>query len=358
MFEPRCAKTLIGSLPHTDPEEAVRLVMEHLDEIPIFPELPRRGLLEEMIGSHTQGLPGLVVDREKNRLYIDRGRDLADELASFYERVMEAERTGNLDSFAIDAEHLSGIGPATVAMERKVKEMGRPFPLVKVHVPGPVTFQLGLEDHEGRQLYYDETFADVLLRQIEMQARWLVRRFRPYGERVLIFLDEAALAAFGSSGYLGVLREDVVERLGLVVRAIKTEPGTLVGIHVCGGTDWPMVMEAGFDMLNFDAFSYSRAFLAYSREIRRFLDDGGLIAWGIVPSSHRVDDTSAEELAGSLLEMVDQLAAAGPLGREVILARSVLTPSCGLGTLTVERAKRALELLDELASHLQPMARS
>ena len=357
VYLPRCAKTLIGSLPHTDPERAVELVLNHLDEIPIFPELPRRGLLEEMIGSHTQGLPGLVIDRRRNRLYVDTSRDLSQQLATFYERVMEADDTGALDGFAVDSEHLSALEPAASAIERAVAKREGPFPLVKVHIPGPITFQLGLEDHEGRQLYYDETFADVLLRQIEMQARWLVRRFRPYGEKVLIFLDEAALAAFGSSGYIGVLREDVVDRLRRTVQGIRKEPDTIVGIHVCGGTDWPMVIEAGFDMLNFDAFSYSSAFLAYARQIQKFLQKGGLVAWGMVPSSHHIDDTVADELYARIVEMVDEVAAAGDLGREEILARSVLTPSCGLGTLTERRAERALELLDDLAEHLQQLVR-
>ncbi|RLB57842.1 MAG: hypothetical protein DRI34_06645 [Deltaproteobacteria bacterium] len=350
---PRCAKTLIGSLPHTDPERAVRLVLEHLEEIPIFPELPRRGLLEEMIGSHTSGLPGLVVDERGRRLYVDTGRDLADELAAFYQRVLEAERTGNLDGFAIDGEHSAALEPAARALAGR----GVKYPLVKVHIPGPVTFQLGLEDASGRPLYYDPTFSDVLLRQVEMQARWLVRRFRPYAERVLIFLDEASLAAFGSSGYLGVLRADVVDRLGRVVRPLQRQEGALVGIHVCGGTDWPMVMEAGFDLLNFDAFAYSRALLAYAGQVQEFLARGGLLAWGLVPSSHHVDTASAGELARRLLEMVDELAGAGPLGRDDILARSLLTPSCDLGTLSEARAERALDLLDALAERIQPLTR-
>ena len=39
---------MIGSLPLTDPQDAMRLVLENLDEAPIWPELPARSFQEEV----------------------------------------------------------------------------------------------------------------------------------------------------------------------------------------------------------------------------------------------------------------------------------------------------------------------
>ena len=42
--------TGIGSVPYQDPKEAVGLILEHLKEMPFWPQLVRRGFREEMVG--------------------------------------------------------------------------------------------------------------------------------------------------------------------------------------------------------------------------------------------------------------------------------------------------------------------
>ena len=210
MKPPGCMPTMIGSLPHTDPDEAVRLVLDNLDEAPMWPELPRHSFLEELPFSLSDGLPCLVVDEAARKMYIDTGGDCAAELSAFYEKALLAEQGGELAGYARTGAYASALEPTARALEAKATR----FPCVKVHCLGPVSFQLQLTDAEGKSLYYNETFQDVLTRQVCLQSRWMVRRFAPYAETVLAFLDEPSLAAFGSSGYLGVLREDVVKRLG------------------------------------------------------------------------------------------------------------------------------------------------
>jgi hypothetical protein len=45
-----CLATGIGSLPLTDPDEAVALALRYLPEAPLWPQLPRRGFREHMGG--------------------------------------------------------------------------------------------------------------------------------------------------------------------------------------------------------------------------------------------------------------------------------------------------------------------
>jgi len=190
--------TMIGSLPHQDPDQAIRLVVDHLHEAPIWPELPRRGFREEMIYAHTEALPGIRENTEAGMMFIDKSADNAAALAAFYETAMAAEQSGNLEHFALRPSYAAAF---SLAAETFASHQPR-YPLVKVHCVGPVSFQLGLKDEEDRPIYYDDTFADVLLRQVCLQTRWQVRRFRPLGDQVLAFLDEPSLAAFGSSGLL------------------------------------------------------------------------------------------------------------------------------------------------------------
>lgn len=65
--------TGIGSLPHTDAEEAVDLVLKYCPQVPFWPQLPRRDAREGMIAQFSEGLPCLelaaqgVVFNEKDK---------------------------------------------------------------------------------------------------------------------------------------------------------------------------------------------------------------------------------------------------------------------------------------------------
>lgn len=352
MNPPRCMATMIGSLPLDDPAEAVRLVMDHLTEAPIWPELPRRHFLEEMIAAHVEGLPGLVVDEAARRVWIDtQGERFAGEMTAFYERAMAAEESGDPSGFAVGARHASAFETAVRAFEAA----GRRFAVVKTQCVGPVTMQLGLTDAGGKALYYDDAYQDVLIRQVTLRSRWAVRRLRPFAEAVVALLDEPTLAAFGSSAFLGVLREDVVARLGAVVRSVRSE-GAVVGVHVCGNADWAMILDAGADLLSYDAYRFGETMTLYADRVGPHLESGGVLAWGIVPTSAAVRGETSESLETRFFGLVDALAARG-IDRDLILRQSMLTPSCGLGPMAPDDARRALALLSSLAPSVQSKVR-
>jgi hypothetical protein len=196
----------------------------------------------------------------------------------------------------------------------------------------------------------------VLTRQVILQSRWLMKRFAPFGETVIAFLDEPSLAAFGSSSYIALSREQVIEHLGRAVTALKSD-GAVVGVHVCGNTDWPMVVEAGADILNYDAYEYGSSMLLYPEEVGTLLKRGGALAWGIVPNSEKVRSETAASLQESFFSLVDGLAAKG-IDRRLILEQSMLTPACGMGSMSVADAEKVILLLCELARSVQDKIRS
>ena len=110
-------------------------------------------------------------------------------------------------------------------------------------------------------------------------------------------------------------------------------------------------------MLNLDAFGYLDALALYPAELRAFLDRGGVIAWGIVPNNETITSVSTGDLAERLCEGLRQLSerAAGRGVRivpEDLLARGLLTPSCGLGTASPEIADQVYATLTALRETL------
>jgi methionine synthase II (cobalamin-independent) len=162
----------------------------------------------------------------------------------------------------------------------------------------------------------------------------------------MIFLDEPYLSSVGS-GFSPIQRDDVVTMLKEVINYLRERSDALIGIHCCGNTDWSMVIEAEPNIINFDAFDYMDHFLLYRKEIVRFLKMGGILAWGVVPTTNLSEDQSVDTL---LLILENGLRRIGEWGidRDMLAERSILTPVCGMGTMTPELARKGMDLLYRL----------
>ena len=98
------ATTGIGSVPFTDPEETVALVLETLPQIPYWPQMVQLGYLEDMAAQAARGLPGLKVDEVNRTVAMDPDLPRDEALAQFYEVVL----SGDLTPFAFEAQDARG----------------------------------------------------------------------------------------------------------------------------------------------------------------------------------------------------------------------------------------------------------
>ncbi len=343
-FKPQCLATAVGSLPHTDVSKACQVILQSIPVIPIWPQLPKADFKENMEVQYSEGLPRVVLDEEKKRMYFDTSGDVTPDLEKFYENYL-AE---NLDYFKISPQFSRGI----YEMEKIFKSDSYPPPkLFKGQVTGPITMGLGRVDENKRSIYYNEMFRDVIVKATEMKARWLINKFKFLGCEQICFVDEPILSAFGSSTYVSVQREDVVNYLSDVVQAIHKE-GALAGTHCCGNTEWTILIEAGVDIINFDAYNYGETISYYPKEVNAFLERGGSLAWGIVPTSEEINQETPESLIAKLKTLIDNLAQKG-INKSLIWERCLLTPSCGTGSLSVELAENIFEQLSEISRLLQ-----
>jgi hypothetical protein len=343
-FSPRCLATAIGSFPHKDPQAACELILKNIPDIPTWPQLPAIDFREGMETQYTEGLPCAVLDHKKQRMYFNTDGDTSTALAEFYENYL-AENTGY---FAISPEYSRGV----YEMERQFRELGRPAPgYFKQHVTGPITMGLGRVDQDKRAIYYNDVFRDVIVKGVEMKARWLLRKFKFLGCPQICFVDEPILSAFGSSTYVSVERSDIVRFLGEVFTAIRKE-GALVAAHCCGNTEWTILIDAGVDIISFDAYEFGKTIGYYPEQVKQFLEGSGVLAWGIVPSSDRIKSESPESLVEKLKGCADNLAGKG-IDRDLIWERSLITPSCGTGTISVDLSEEVFQRLPDVSTHLR-----
>ena len=236
-------------------------------------------------------------------------------------------------------------------MESRLKAEGKKRPYVKVQTTGPLSFALTVTDENKRAIYYNEEFRDVIIKALGMKCRWQIQKFKPYGEQIICFIDEPILSAFGSSTYVSVKREDVVAHLKEVIEAVHAEGG-LAGIHCCGNTEWSILVDAGVDILNFDAFGYGETIGMYPQAMKTLLERGGAIAWGVVPTSPAIREQTPEKLAAHFEKMADNLASKG-IDKKMILEQAIITPSCGTGSLEVADGEKVFQTLRAVSQSLR-----
>jgi hypothetical protein len=351
-FEPRCTATTIGSLPHTDPACGTALMFESTPEIPSWVQFPKRVSCENMMIQFTEGMPGLVKDGD--RVYFDTAAlDWVEQLTGFYARYLAATEEGDadaLDSFGLSPEYAAGWGEFAERLPAHVSQAV----MLKGQVTGPFTLGTNLLDQDRRCSYYDDQLRDVVVKTVTMRAVWQMQRLSAFGLPVMIFLDEPALLGFGSQTFITISREDVLRDINEVVEAVH-ERGGLTGVHCEANTDWSLLMESDLDILDFDAYDHMQAITLYPAELRAFLDRGGILGWGIIPTLDR--DAAATETLPSLLARfdagVERLVEKG-FDRELLLRRALITPSCGAGGVLDEPlAERVLDLLREMSLALR-----
>lgn len=348
-FKTNCLPLLIGSLPVKDHDEAMELILNYTPQIPLWPQLPSYKE-EGMVQQYIPGMPGLDICDET--LFINaQGDDFDAEFLAFYEEyLMIAEGGGTLDGsrFVLTPETAKGFFSFLEHTE-KVKNS---LVALKAQTTGPFTFATGVVDQENRAIFYNEQLRDAAIKLLALKAKWQIRKMKEICPQAIMIFDEPGLAGFGSSAFITITLDDIKTCFGEVFQAVHEENG-IAGVHVCANTEWSILFEAGAELVSFDAYAYFDKFILYPDHLRTFFAQGGILASGIVPTDSISID---KEDAGSLTEKwVAQLGELEKIGipREQVLGQTLITPSCGTGSLSPDYANKVMNLTQQVSANIR-----
>jgi hypothetical protein len=356
LFSAHGLPLLIGSLPVNDPQTAItEWILPATPEIPIWPQLPANPY-EHMLHQFAEGLPGVVeeaIETNENRIFYDTDAVGFEEAQlAFYEEYLQAAEDPELllDSrFAVSRQRAQGI----YTLSDAVGDFVSPTAL-KGQITGPFTMLTGVHDKEDRIGYYNPTIRDIVVKGLAMKAAWQALFLqRQSSLPVLIFIDEPALAGLGSSAFISIAAEDIREDINEVCAAIHSV-GALAGIHVCANTEWDLLLSSEIDILSFDAYGYFDRLVLLKEQLHSYLDQGKILAWGIVPTSDHaaIEKESCETLVRMWEVQAEQLCRPG---RDLadILKPTLITPSCGTGSLPPALARKVLDLTRDISKTLK-----
>ncbi len=350
-FYPQMMATGVGSLPYTGADQALKLIWDSVPEAPHWPQLPRQGAESSFIGQYLKALieTGIIGDYEQPRFQVEEA-DWTERMAEFYQLYLEAEEGSRaaLDRFAFGAQGGEGFEAFCSDL---AKHGTREAVLLKGQLSGPLTLGLQITDKNRRSSYYDETQREMLVKALALHAEWQTRRLREFGLPVLMTIDDPGLYAFGASTHVTLERDTIIADLNSIAAKIQAAGG-IPAIHVCAGMDWTLIFDSNIQVLNFDAYEYMTSMLVLAEPLKRYLERGGVVSWGIVPTQEKVWQESADSLRQRLEDGLAQLIHKG-VDATLLRRQSMLTPSCGTGTLKQETAERVYQVLGELSEVLR-----
>ncbi len=349
-MKPYCSAVCIGSFPHQQPEAITEKLIDTICDYPLWPQLPNRTFLESMYVQYSEGMPLVKMDLNERKIVFAAAENNEEEVQSFYEDVI-AENYGR---FSMSEEYAAGL----YEFRRLADKISANKPhAVKGHITGPVSFALTVTDEQRRALYFNDSLKEIITAALKMKAVWQINFLKEIYSDVIFFVDEPYLSGIGS-GIMSIDPATIQSELTDFIDSVKQiHPSVPLAFHCCGNTDWSLLINAGVDILSFDAFNYGESLFYYEDSVRTFLQRGGSLAWGIVPTSGDFMKENKKSLVRKMDDFIALMEKKGfnPMN---VLENSFITPACGTGSLTMEEAGHILDLTSSVSSHLKSQLKS
>lgn len=333
-FLPYSSVTGIGSLPLTDIQAAIHLIAQLCPEVPFWPQLPQLSKHEYMIDQTLGPRADFLVPRAAEYGY----RVRPGLLLSFLQELHTC--TANLDEryatgfFAFEQAVAAGLFPRALAL--------------KGQLVGPITLASMLFNEE-RPFLLDQECLAAVSHYVTRLALWQAQRLRQAGLPVICFLDEPCLALLNHAPFQAIA-EQAVQALHDVVTALQAA-GVLIGVHCCAGLiSFRTMCQAAPDIISFDSYQDLETFCA-DQDARRFVNAGGLVAFGLIPTSSNLSSLDPALLFTRWLLACKDI---GDLSQ--LAAHTMITATCGLGLLNPMQAASSFRFAQRVADLVQKVA--
>jgi hypothetical protein len=321
--------TAMAVMPHKDVDQALQVALSM--DVPFWPQLPLYSYHEDMYVQASEHFPGILLDLEKRTLRFSMEKftaELEDTLAHFEEP----------EYFDV-SETYSVVYSRFLALDLSDR------PAIRGQLEGPISLGFNVLDQDDRPILFDDTVRPFMLefmaKRVNVQLEQLTKR----NPNAFMFVDEPGLQFLFSAmtGYSDLAAKGDMELFFSMIQRPR-------GVHLCGNPDWDFLLGLDLDILSLDVYSNGEVFASYAESIKKYLERGGFLVWGIVPTNFEPFEAENSDSLEKRLEDVWYILGKGGIDLEFLLSRSLLSPAtCCLvnpdGEKTVEEAFKVINRL-------------
>lgn len=332
-FKGNLSVTAMGIMPHEDKDRALELALEM--DIPFWPQLPRVSFYEDMYVQAMENFPGVIIDGNKNKIYIDTKRFL-DEIHDYL------EKEGDPEKFILSEKY-------SLVYRQFLQYDLSAYKAIRGQIISPISLSLKITDENGIPVIYNDDIRLIIFSFIQKKLNRQYEELRGKNDHAFIWIDDPGLEFIFNAmcGYDAIKAKKEMDIFFQGVYGPK-------GVHLCGKPDWDFLLSLDIDIISFNAFTEGEIFVSYKKAVD-FLRQGKIISWGIVPTYY--EDFSREDVMSIVKRIEDiwERFLREGAKKEEIIENSMLAPAtCNLinpdKTITVEKS---FALLKDVSVYLR-----
>lgn len=326
--------TAMAVMPHTDVGRALETALS-LD-VPFWPQLPNFSYYEDMYVQAAEHFPGIVLDLEK--------RTLRFSLEKFIDELEETMAHFEAPQYFDISETYSVVYHRFLSLNLSDR------PAIRGQLEGPISFGFNILDQDERPILFDDTVRPFMLEFLAKRINVQLKRLKTLNENAFMFIDEPGLQFLFSAmaGYGDVKAKADLDLFFSMIDRPR-------GIHLCGNPDWDFLLGLDLDIVSMDIYTNAEIFSSYASSIRRFIEKGGALVWGIVPTGMEFFSKETPDSLIAQLEGVWQILSRKSIDIEYLLNRSLLSPAtcCLINPDKEKTVENAFEWVNQLSIFLR-----
>ncbi len=326
--------TAMAVMPHTDPKRALEVALTM--DVPFWPQLPNFDYREDMYVQAAEHFPGILLDL--------KGRTVRFSMDKFIMELEDAMDHFDDPTYFDISESYSAVYHAFLDMDLSDR------PAIRGQLEGPISFGFNILDQDERPIIFEDTVRSFMLEFMAKRINVQLDRLKVLNPNAFMFVDEPGLQ-FLFSAMAGYGDHKAKEDLDLFFSMVERPRG----IHLCGNPDWDFLLGLDLEILSLDIYTNAEIFSSYAPSIKRFLDNDGVIAWGIVPTGFETFEKEGIDSLTAQLENVWKILWDKGIDRDHMLEKSMLSPAtCCLVNPDLEKTvEKAFASVRELSTILR-----
>ena len=273
--------------------------------MPSLPELPIISAEDNIVSRTLENIPGIRIKDKRVRLKIESNHYKQNMIK--LDRAFNNPVIENLQPFAINSPYMEKF----LQLIKKFKS-----PNAVINLIGPFTITQILENVAEEQMLIDKTYRKLFIQAVCVKALWIIKKIKEASPDTvpLIILEEPE---FGKLGDIKRENDDISIEIvtALFSRVIDKlhDAGALVGIQCLDKCDLKIPINAGVDLISFDAYNNPNNLSILPEQIIEFVSRGGKINWGIIPTTNEatIKAINLDEMEKRLFATFENLIIAG-----------------------------------------------
>lgn len=295
----------MGALPYESVEPATRMIVKLFEKIPYCPFFSKIPADENLLSASLRKIPGVSVSNKKVSFNPQAANFI--QACTKLDKAFSNPKKNSIEPYAMQ----SVFSEKFFNIIKKHKS-----PNAVINIIGPYTLSQILKNCAEEQIVTDKNYRRLIIQSISVKALATIEKIKSLSPdtQPIVILEEYLLGGFGTLKRENeeITSELVTSILARVVEKIK-ESGAIVAVRCNEKCDWQIPINAGVDMIAFDAYNNPNNLSIFPEQVTSFLRRGGKIIWEIIPTTNEtiVKNIDNETISRRLIATMNGLVESG-----------------------------------------------